>query len=194
MDRLQLLKSDWDKCQIDQNPEIERAAQGVLSGWLTYKAVGDQLFIPPWVIGILHYRESNFDFGTWLANGDPLYSADGKPIPTTHVPAGLGPASGWADGAMASLIHQGWGAGNLHWDISNALDNIERFNGLGYQEMGVPSPYLWSMTNVYKKGKYSADGAYDPEMIDRQAGCAAIMKALESMGVELEPQQTKGEK
>lgn len=182
------IKALLDGATLSQNPkdlaEINRAAQFILAQWLTYKQVGDELSIPPWVIGCLHYRESDFDFGTWLCNGDPIFDASGTPIKTSHVPQGLGPCSTWQDAALLSLKNQGWNQG-LHWDIVDALENLLLWNGTGYEALIPPinSPYLWSMTNHYSKGKYVADGIYDPNIVDSQAGCAAIIISLKSMGV-----------
>jgi len=33
-----------------------------------------------------------------------------------------------------------------------------------------PSPYVWSGTDQYNRGKYIADGHYDPHAIDKQLG------------------------
>lgn len=186
MTRIELLKSLWDTCKITNPKPVQDAANGVMKSWLTYKQVGDQLFIPAWVIGCLHYRESNFDFETWLANGDPLFDSNGVAIQTVHVPAGLGPSNTWADAALISLQHQGWGAGNLHWDAVNALDNMDRWNGLGpeiYHHDN--SNYLWARTNQYKSGMYTSDRTWNQDAVDHRPGCAAIMKALVAVGVEI---------
>ena len=49
---------------------------------------------------------------------------------------------------------------------------------MGYKKKGVPNPYLWSFTTEYIKGKYVADGRYDPNAVSKQPGVAAIMKDL----------------
>jgi hypothetical protein len=46
---------------------------------------------------------------------------------------------------------------------------------LGYSRKGVPSPYVWAKTNQYRAGKYVADGVYDPNHVDTQNGCAALL-------------------
>jgi hypothetical protein len=55
---------------------------------------------------------------------------------------------------------------------------LEQYNGLGYASRGLPSPYIWSGTNQYINGKYVADGVFNPDEIDRQLGCAAILKSM----------------
>jgi lysozyme family protein len=42
----------------------------------------------------------------------------------------------------------------------------------------IPSPYLWSGTTVYERGKYVADGRFSAIAVDKQIGCAAILKEL----------------
>jgi len=42
----------------------------------------------------------------------------------------------------------------------------------------VPSPYVWASTDQYRKGKYVADGHYDPNAVDHQLGCAALLSRM----------------
>jgi hypothetical protein len=58
------------------------------------------------------------------------------------------------------------------------LTMLEQYNGLGYANRGVPSPYLWSGTDQYKSGKYVRDGVYDSAAIDNQPGCAGLLLAI----------------
>src|SRR5690606_14680775 len=64
------------------------------------------------------------------------------------------------------------------WSIEGTLDILERYNGLGYRNKGLPSPYLWAGTDQYVKGKYVADGKFDPNHVDRQLGVAPILMKL----------------
>jgi hypothetical protein len=58
------------------------------------------------------------------------------------------------------------------------LTNLERYNGIGYAAKGKPSPYLWSGTDQYEKGKYVADGVYDPDKVDAQLGVAGLIMVM----------------
>ncbi|MCX5921316.1 MAG: hypothetical protein NTW61_08385 [Candidatus Melainabacteria bacterium] len=51
----------------------------------------------------------------------------------------------------------------------------ELYNGTGYEDKGVPSPYVLAGTSAYQKGKYVADGQYDPNHVDEQLGVATLM-------------------
>jgi len=57
---------------------------------------------------------------------------------------------------------------------------LEGFNGFGYRTRHpeVLIPYLWSFTNHYQKGKFVADGKFDPNAVSKQCGAAAILKPL----------------
>ena len=144
-----------------------------------YKAVGDQVGMPWYLVGAIHRLEASGDFRSYLQNGDPLFNSDGRPVPTVHVPSGVGPfdPQTWENAAVAAL-------GGLKayptaaWNIGQCLDWAERYNGLGYRHLALPSPYLWSFTDQYKSGKYVSDGVFDPNFVSQQPGVAAIFKAL----------------
>jgi lysozyme family protein len=46
----------------------------------------------------------------------------------------------------------------------------------------MPSPYLWAGTDIYRSGKYVADGRVDPDAVSKSIGAAAILKALFTRG------------
>ena len=145
----------------------------------TYESVAADLNGIPWqFIGITHGMEAGFDFSRHLHNGDPLTER------TVQVPKGR-PATGnppfsWRESAVDALMLKG-----LHqverWPRARALYELERFNGFGYRRRGMPTPYLWSFTNLYKKGKYVRDGEFDPEAVSKQCGAAAILKGLDDV-------------
>jgi lysozyme family protein len=58
------------------------------------------------------------------------------------------------------------------------LYRLEAYNGFGYRRKGVPSPYLWSFCNLYERGKYVADGQYDPNAVSKQCGAGVMLKKL----------------
>ncbi len=58
---------------------------------------------------------------------------------------------------------------------------LEQYNGLGYANRGIPSPYIWSGTDQYKSGKYVRDGVFDPNAVDTQLGCAGLLLAMMSL-------------
>jgi len=54
---------------------------------------------------------------------------------------------------------------------------LEKYNGFGYRMRRVPTPYLWSFSNLYEKGKFLQDGRFDPEAVSKQCGAALMLKA-----------------
>src|SRR5215467_11556677 len=128
----------------------------------------------PWeVIAVIHERESSQNWNASLAQGDPWNQV------STHVPAGRGPFKSWEAAAVDALMNCAPYAGKWKdWSDGGRLTLLEQYNGLGYYHMGIPSPYIWSGTDQYTKGKYVADGKFDPNAVDKQLGCAALLKEL----------------
>jgi lysozyme family protein len=144
-----------------------------------YASAGSDLRIPWYFIGILHAMECGFNFGGHLHNGDPLTAR------TVHVPAGRplagAPPFTWIDSARDALMFQGF-QHETEWTLPRVLYLIERYNGMGYRRRGVPSPYLWSFSNIYSKGKFVVDGHFDPNAVSAQCGAAVMLKALQAQG------------
>ena len=147
-----------------------------------YQAVGATLSIPWYFIGIVHGLEGSFDFKTHLHNGDPLTAR------TVQVPKGR-PATGeppfsWEDSAQDALRLKDFDK-ETDWSVAAILYRFERYNGMGYRQFQLPSPYLWSFSDLYEKGKYASDGKFDPELVSKQCGAAVMLKMLRSGGENL---------
>jgi lysozyme family protein len=147
-----------------------------------YASVGDELGIPWFFIGIIHGMECGFNFTGHLHNGDPLTAR------TVHAPPDRpktgNPPFSWQESARDALIFKGYNQ-ETDWSLSHILYLFEKYNGFGYRLVGVPSPYLWSFSNIYTKGKYTADHHFDPDAISKQCGAAVILRALKDAGVEM---------
>ena len=65
------------------------------------------------------------------------------------------------------------------------LYTIERYNGTGYlrYHKNVPTPYLWSGSQHYVKGKYVSDGKWSSSAVSKQVGAAVILKELANRGL-----------
>jgi lysozyme family protein len=169
----------YESCLIRPN---RRAAVDQLVGRITasrprYQKVGKALGIPWFVVGIIHSLEASGNFTRHLHNGDPLTAR------TTHVPAGR-PKNGkppftWEQSAIDALRYQGL-AEWKDWSAPGTLFELEGYNGFGYRDHhpDVPSPYLWSFSNHYTRGKYVADGRFSPTAVSQQCGAAVLLKRL----------------
>lgn len=166
----------WANAKFTKSTAINAQAAKIEAHRDRYEAVSKATGVPWDVIGVIHYREASGSFAGVLHNGQKIIGTNKK---TTLVPAGRGPFSTWEQAAIDALVvcppHA---ANNKDWSIAGTLDLLERYNGLGYRKKGLPSPYLWAGTDQYVKGKYVADGKFDPEHVDQQLGVAPILMKL----------------
>lgn len=161
----------------EKKAELKWFTNKIKAGKERYEAVVLSLSngMPYWFVGIIHLMEGGGKWSTHLHNGDPLKER------TIHVPKGRPvkgqPPFSWEESAIDALVYMKFDK-ITDWSIQNCLDLFEKYNGLGYKKKGLPSPYLWSYTNFYTKGKYAFDGKYDANLVSKQPGAAAIMKEL----------------
>lgn len=135
-----------------------------------YQAVEKETGVPWAIIAVEHEREASQSWRANLAQGDPWNAR------SIHVPRGRGPFPSWEAAAIDALANCApYLAHWRDWTIPGALTALEEFNGLGYAAHGIPSPYVWASTDQYHRGKYIADGHFDPNAIDHQLGCAALL-------------------
>ena len=103
-----------------------------------------------------------------------------------HVPAGR-PTEGtppftWEESAIDSLRFSKLDQVKS-WDVPGLIYQIERYNGFGYRlrHPEVLTPYLWAGSNHYTKGKFVADGKFDPDAISKQTGAAILVSRLQQV-------------
>lgn len=179
----QALKEEYQKffndCKInlDKLNSVESIIRKIIQNKNRYEKVGRELNIPWYFIAVIHNMESSLNFNCHLHNGDPLSNR------TTHIPAGRpingNPPFTWEESAIDSLMFQ-----KIHlwndWTISGILYKIEAYNGWGYRanHPEVLSPYLWSGSNHYIRGKYVADGRWSETAVSNQIGAGIILRRL----------------
>jgi len=178
----------WGAAEIrgERLVAVTQAAQRIKLNEDIYTTVAARVGCPWWAVGIIHGLECSWSFVKHLHNGDPLAR------PTVRVPAGrpagwLSLSSGertWERSAEDALRRLGWHSVE-RWTIPELLYRLETYNGMGYRlyHPETPSPYLWSFTTVYTRGKYSSDGKFDPNLVSQQVGAAAIIKRLHAQGI-----------
>jgi len=196
---LKSLKSDYDllfaSCLIRpaKAAAVDQIVDRIRANRSRYEEAGNPRGVPWYVVGMIHMMESSGDFSKHLHNGDPLTAR------TVQVPAGR-PAKGtppfsWEESAADALDAKGFGSWT-DWTVAGTLFKLESYNGFGYRDNHpeVKSPYLWSFSNHYSKGKYVADRKFDPNAVSAQCGVAVVLRRLKQLklsdGVlKLEPRQ-----
>jgi lysozyme family protein len=182
------LKSEYqllfDSCLIrsDKQAVVSSLASQLASNKGRYQTVAHGVGAIPWyVVGLIHAMEAGFNFDAHLHNGDPLTAR------TVHVPGGRPPTGSppftWEASAIDALKFQGLDK-VTDWTVPGILYRLEAYNGFGYRNLRppTPSPYLWSFSNHYTGGKFTADGKYSRTAVSQQCGAAVILKRLTQMG------------
>lgn len=164
----------------DRAAEIDATIARMQKGFQRYDYVANRTpKIIPWaIIALLHLRECDLNFEQHLHNGDPLKHK------TVNVPEGRPSGPGpwrWEESALDALRIDKLDS-VVEWDVAAMLYNLERFNGFGYRNRGVRSPYLWGGSNHQEPGKYVRDGVFDPKKMDAQLGAAVILHRMTSRG------------
>ena len=98
-----------------------------------------------------------------------------------EAPKAWNPPSDWLTSAVDAIAGEGH-AGQQDWSLGRTLWRFEGCKGFGYYPKGINSPYLWSFSNHYTKGKFVCDGVYDPDAVSKQCGAAAMLRALIDAG------------
>ena len=173
----------WATCQINPSQQAEAAtlAKAVSKNKERYFALGEALGVPWCFVGAAHLMETGLRFDRHLHNGDPLGER------TVHVPkdrprAGSPPFA-WEESATDALRIEGLDR-VTDWTLPGLLFQLERYNGFGYRTRHpeVLTPYLWSFSNHYSRGKYVSDGTFNPNAVSGQCGAATILRQLAETG------------
>ena len=167
----------FDTCSIrpEKNSEVDSILTKILKGRSSYEAIEKKLNIPWYFIGIIHCMEGSCNFKVHLHNGDPLNAK------TVQVPAGRpkngNPPFTWEVSAEDALIMKKFDS-ESDWSIPAMLFRLEGYNGFGYrkQTINIPTPYLWSFSNHYSKGKFVADGNFSSSAVSKQCGAAVLLR------------------
>lgn len=138
----------------------------------------------PWIlIACIHSLEASGRFNAHLHNGDPLIARTKQhPANRPKAPpkAGEGKPYTWEESALDALVN----VKGLHkikdWSIARMLYVLEGYNGYGYRlhHPEVKSPYLWSFTNHYTRGKYIRDRVFSSKAVSQQIGAAILLWML----------------
>jgi lysozyme family protein len=177
--REQMQTARWEEAQV--RPEkvhfVAATVAEIERSQARYEDVAGETGVPWMAIACIHNMECGLSWRENLANGDPLIART-RHVPKGRIP-GARPPFTWEAAAIDALKLDG--LDRERWsDMGACLQNIEAYNGTGYERFhkGTPTPYLWSWTTLYTRGKYVEDGRWDPYARSEQCGVAAIWKGF----------------
>ncbi len=166
----------WGNATFTRGAEFAPVAERLVAAKPRYQTVEAKTGVPWWAIAVIHEREAAQAWDCNIAQGDRWDRV------STHVPKGRGPFANWEAAAVDALVDCAPHAARwTDWSPGGAMTLLEQYNGLGYFHRGLPSPYIWSGTDQYVKGKYVRDGVFDADAVDRQLGCAGLVIAMQAL-------------
>jgi lysozyme family protein len=167
----------FDSCQVrpERKAEVDHLAARLIQNKARYQVLEGLTDVPWHIIAVIHNMEASQKFNGHLHNGDPLTAR------TFHVPPGR-PLSG---NPPFTFEESGVDALRLEkmdqvedWTLAGALFRLEGFNGFGSRAKGINTPYLWSFSNHYTKGKFVSDGHFDANAVSQQCGAALLLRKM----------------
>lgn len=145
-----------------------------------YEQVAEQVCLPWFFVGGIHALEASFDFSAHLHNGDSLRKRTWQ-VPANRPKVWL-PPNDWASSAVDALTYEGY-ANEKKWGLAEILYRWEKYNGWRSRLLyNINTPYLWSYSNHYSRGKFVADGVWDGNAVSKQPGAAVLLRAMVDMG------------
>lgn len=161
----------------EKRDEVENTVTRMMKGRERYAAVSKRVGVPWFFIAIVHAMECGSRFSCHLHNGDPLTARtrqDPKGRPASGQPPFTWEAS--AEDALRLKRLDSWS----DWSIGGLLFQFERYNGFGYRaaDVNIPTPYLWSGSQHYVRGKYVRDHVFDPRFESTQIGAAVLLRRM----------------
>lgn len=159
-----------EKMSNRQKRELKSFKKNFEKNKAKYEEVEKRTGVPAELIAAIHWRESSGNFKTYLHNGEKL----GKV--TQLVPKGIY-FEDWTDAAVHAIKSHNPQIVDSN-NVKTWYEFAERYNGLGYRNKGVASPYVWAGTDNYTSGKYVSDGKYSADYVDQQLGVALMLKTL----------------
>jgi len=171
----------FNRCEIAANKmaQVEEVVQRILHFQSRYAPIAAQSTVPWYVIAVIHNMECGLDFTKHLHNGDSLKRR------TMNVPAGR-PKTGqppftFEVSALDALEYDKF-SNWRDWSIGGICYKLEGYNGWGYRAHNINSPYLWSYSNLYTRGKYVEDNQWSDTAVSRQCGAAVILRRMSDHG------------
>ena len=166
------------KLRPEMLDHIDAGVSAIVAAKPRLEKVASVVNTPWYFVGVYWFVEMGNDFSRHLHNGDPLTAR------TINIPAGRPeiwpPPNGedpWEYSAADAIRLEGLANVDVG-KLGELLARFERLNGLGYRQHGLFTPYLWSGTDLYERGKYVSDGHFDPEAVSEEIGVVALLRRL----------------
>jgi lysozyme family protein len=150
---------------------IDRIARWLIASQPRYQLVAERTSVPWAAVALIHQMECGGDWRLSLAQGDPWNEM------STHVPKGRGPFASWEAAAIDALSIDGTSRVK-DWSIERLCYELEKYNGFGSRRKGIHTPYLWSFSNHYRRGKYVADHVWDANAVSGQVGAMPLLARM----------------
>ena len=154
---------------------IDAIAAALISGKGRYQAVERATGVPWFVSALIHQLEAGGSWTGHLHNGDPL-SARTRQVPAGRPKSGAPPFS-WTESAVDALRYEGLDRVR-GWSLPRIAYELEAYNGFGSRSRGIHSPYLWSYSNWYRRGKYIADHVWSDNAVSAQCGAMPLLARM----------------
>ena len=156
------------------------SAKSLVAAKSRYQTVAVKTGVPWFVIAVIHERESSQNWRASLAQGDPWNRM------SIHVPAGRGPFKSWEHAAIDALTecapylahHKDWS--NWHADATRAVQWGSAMPRVMYRRP------ISGGTDQYKSGKFVRDGIYKATVVDKQPGCATLLRRMMQLDPSIE--------
>lgn len=173
----------FNACQIlgSNAAEVNRLVKTLVNARGRYEGLGRTLGIPWYFIAVVHALEASGNFTCHLHNGDALTARTVQEPP--HRPASGTPPFTWEASATDALRMKKLDQ-IRDWSVPRMLYQLEAYNGFGYRmrHPEVRTPYLWSYSQHYTRGKYIADGTFSATAVSKQCGSAVLLRRLAELG------------
>lgn len=178
--------ADWKAAQARPRhlAEIVSTARQLEANRHRYAAIAREFSMPWMVVAVVDAMESSGGCDAHLHNGDPLTARTQNHPPGRPIKGS--PPFTWEESARDALEYD-HARSVKTWDIPHTLFWLEGFNGYGYRSKyvqdrvpGIRSPYLFSYTTLYTRGKFVSDGlrGFRATSVSRQCGAVPLLKAL----------------
>ena len=159
----------WRSCVIRASrvAEVDAIVDRLVAHKDRYTKAGLPQGVPWHVVAVVHMLEDGGNFAAPLHNGNPLRARTG------HT---------WEASASDALMFDGLGTWK-NWSLPGTLFALERFDGFGYRQKKIHSPYLWSFSNQYSKGTFIGDNEFSPTAVAEQCGAAVLLRRMVGRGL-----------